>query len=181
MYHSGKYNFFIWGIFSSICIVILGSIWHFLYDILGKNSLITWCAPINESIWEHLKLTLFPTLIVMLILYALHYIPDQPSIHKVILMISTGICIANLIIVSIYYVLSGGFDRTSMAIDLTAYGIGILAGQFLSAIHLLPLHRIPKWIYAIGYIFLIVLIIITAVFSYNIPDFPIFVPSDQTV
>lgn len=117
----------------------------------------------------------------MLILYALHYIPDQPSIHKVILMISTGICIANLIIVSIYYVLSGGFDRTSMAIDLTAYGIGILAGQFLSAIHLLPLHRIPKWIYAIGYIFLIVLIIITAVFSYNIPDFPIFVPSDQTV
>ena len=165
-----------WSIFSSICIVILGSGWHFLYDILGKSDLVAWCAPINESIWEHLKLTLYPVLIVMLILYALHDIPHKPSLHKVILMISISICIADLIIISIYYVFSGGFGLTGMAIDLTSYGIGILAGQFLSAVHLLPLQRIPKWIYAIGYLFLIGLILITAVFSYNVPDLPIFIP-----
>lgn len=68
-----------------------------------------------------------------------------------------------------------------MSIDLTAYGIGILAGQLLSVIHLLSLHQIPKWVYSIGYILLIGLIIITAVFSYNIPDLPLFVPPDQTV
>ena len=73
------------------------------------------------------------------------------------------------------------FGLTGMSIDLTAYGIGILAGQLLSVIHLLSLHQIPKWVYSIGYILLIGLIIITAVFSYNIPDLPLFVPPDQTV
>lgn len=179
MCRSAKYNFFIWSIFSSICIVILGSGWHFLYDILGKSDLVAWCAPINESIWEHLKLTLYPVLIVMLILYGLHFIPCGPSIHKVILMISASVCISDLIIVSIYYVFSGGFGLTGMAIDLTAYGIGILVGQLLSAIHLLPLRQIPKWVYSIGYIFLIGLIMITAVFSYNAPDLPIFIPPTE--
>lgn len=63
-----------------------------------------------------------------------------------------------------------------MSIDLTAYGIGILAGQLLSVIHLLSLHQIPKWVYSIGYILLIGLILITAVFSYNAPNLPIFIP-----
>ena len=63
-----------------------------------------------------------------------------------------------------------------MSIDLTAYGIGILAGQLLSVIHLLSLHQISKWVYSIGYILLIGLILITAVFSYNAPNLPIFIP-----
>ena len=63
-----------------------------------------------------------------------------------------------------------------MSIDLTAYGIGILAGQLLSVIHLLSLHQIPKCVYSIGYILLIGLILITAVFSYNAPNLPIFIP-----
>ena len=66
-----------------------------------------------------------------------------------------------------------------MSIDLTAYGIGILAGQLLSVIHLLSLHQIPKWVYSIGYILLIGLIIITTVFSYNAPDLPIFIPPTE--
>ena len=57
MNQSVKHNFFIWSVFSSICIVILGSGWHFLYVILEKSNLVAWCTPINESIWEHLKLT----------------------------------------------------------------------------------------------------------------------------
>lgn len=102
--------------------------------------------------------------------------PGGPSIHKVILMISASVCISDLIIVSIYYVFSGGFGLTGMSIDLTAYGIGILAGQLLSVIHLLSLHQISKWVYSIGYILLIGLILITAVFSYNAPNLPIFIP-----
>lgn len=179
MDQSVKHNFFVWSIFSSICIVILGSGWHFLYDILGKSNLVAWCAPINESIWEHLKLTLYPILIVMLILYSLHFIPCEPSIYKVILMVSASVCISDLIIISIYYVFSDGFGLTGMAIDLTAYGIGILAGQLLSAIHLLPLRQVPKWVYGIGYVVLIGLIIVMAVFSYNAPDLPIFIPPTE--
>ena len=102
MNQSVKHNFFIWSVFSSICIVILGSGCHFLYGILEKSNLVAWCTPINESIWEHLKLTLYPVLIVMLILYGLHFIPCGPSIHKVILMISASVCISDLIIDSIY-------------------------------------------------------------------------------
>ena len=63
-----------------------------------------------------------------------------------------------------------------MSIDLTAYGIGILAGQLLSVIHLLPLHQNSKSVNSIGNILQIGLIHITAFFSYNAPNLPIFIP-----
>jgi hypothetical protein len=44
-------------------ISLLGSLIHFLYDLSGKSLLVGLIAPINESVWEHLKLPLVPTLL----------------------------------------------------------------------------------------------------------------------
>ena len=44
-------------------ISLLGCILHSVYDLSGKLIIIGLIAPINESIWEHLKLAFFPTII----------------------------------------------------------------------------------------------------------------------
>ena len=46
-----------------IFVLIAGTLAHFLYDWSGKNFVIGFFTPINESIWEHIKLLFFPMLI----------------------------------------------------------------------------------------------------------------------
>lgn len=43
-------------------ISMVGSIMHFIYDWSGKLVLVGIIAPVNESVWEHLKLTFLPTI-----------------------------------------------------------------------------------------------------------------------
>lgn len=42
---------------------LLGSLAHFAYDWSGKSVIVGIFTPVNESIWEHLKLSTYPTFI----------------------------------------------------------------------------------------------------------------------
>ncbi len=46
-----------------IFVLITGSLAHFLYDWTNHNFTIGLFTPINESVWEHMKLLFFPMLI----------------------------------------------------------------------------------------------------------------------
>ena len=50
--------------FSFLISVILGTLLHFAFRYSGGNTVIGAFAPVNESIWEHLKLILIPSIIV---------------------------------------------------------------------------------------------------------------------
>jgi len=45
---------------SCIISIILGILFHFIYNFLNKPFIIGLFFPVNESIWEHLKLVLIP-------------------------------------------------------------------------------------------------------------------------
>lgn len=47
---------------------ITGSLAHFLYDWSGNNEIIGLFTPVNESVWEHMKLLFFPMLIYSIIM-----------------------------------------------------------------------------------------------------------------
>lgn len=51
-----------------IFVLIIGTLAHFLYDWSGNNHIVGFFTPINESIWEHMKLLFFPMLIYSLII-----------------------------------------------------------------------------------------------------------------
>ena len=42
-----------------LCVSILGTLLHFTYRWSGRNPLIGLIAPVNESVWEHMKLLFF--------------------------------------------------------------------------------------------------------------------------
>lgn len=50
----------IWGF---LFVGVLGVLFHFAYDFLGQNRIAGLFFPINESIWEHLKLLYFPVVL----------------------------------------------------------------------------------------------------------------------
>lgn len=43
-----------------IFVLVLGTIFHFLYEWTENNFVVGLFAPINESVWEHMKLVFFP-------------------------------------------------------------------------------------------------------------------------
>ena len=48
---------------SIIIISILGTLFHFLYDISKHNKVVGLFAAVNESTWEHIKIALTPTIL----------------------------------------------------------------------------------------------------------------------
>ena len=46
-----------------VFIVFLGSFLHFTYELSGFNQVVAAFSAVNESTWEHLKLSVFPALI----------------------------------------------------------------------------------------------------------------------
>lgn len=47
---------------------IMGTLAHFLYDWSGKNRVVGLFTPVNESVWEHMKLLFFPMLLYTLLM-----------------------------------------------------------------------------------------------------------------
>lgn len=46
-----------------IFVLITGSLAHFVYEWSGNNALAGLFTPVNESVWEHMKLVFFPMLL----------------------------------------------------------------------------------------------------------------------
>ena len=53
----------LYSVLKIIVISIIGCLNHFMYEWTGNNFLIGLFTPVNESIWEHLKLLYFPYLL----------------------------------------------------------------------------------------------------------------------
>ena len=52
-----------WVIIGTFAIYALGAIFHFGYDWLGDNFITRFLFPVNESVFEHVKIVLYPSLI----------------------------------------------------------------------------------------------------------------------
>lgn len=45
-----------------VLVAVVGTLWHFVYDLSGRSWLVGLVAPVNESVWEHTKLVSIPIL-----------------------------------------------------------------------------------------------------------------------
>ncbi|MBQ6825854.1 MAG: hypothetical protein IJP34_04255 [Clostridia bacterium] len=100
----------------------LGALGHFIYDWSGNIMLLGLIFPINESVWEHLKLVFFPSLLYFFIEYMLiskkaeNYIPASiSSIFK-----------AMAFIVISFYTLNGIFGKVPDFINIVIYYVSII-------------------------------------------------------
>ena len=81
--------------------------------------------PVNESIWEHLKLILVPA-VIFGIVYNLIYTNDTNKLHNFWYFVYKGIIISMLIIVSFYYIHKLIFKTDSFLFDILLYIISTI-------------------------------------------------------
>ncbi|WP_294405522.1 DUF6512 family protein [uncultured Clostridium sp.] len=110
---------------------IIGSIFHFIYEWTGKNIIIGLISPIDESIFQHIKM------VIMLVIgwWTLYYYfkgrKDNISEEKwfsggVVSLISSMILIP-----SIFYLYTGALGIESLIADILILLVSLFCGQLL--------------------------------------------------
>ena len=119
-----KYKNIWWWILAT---VLLGTIWHFIYQMSGDNFIVGLVAPINESVWEHLKIVFFPLVIVGLVAY-FRLKPNKGNF-------CTGLLVGSLtgmMIVFFGFYLYTSIIGESLIIDILLFIASIIVAMYIS-------------------------------------------------
>ena len=115
-------------IISTIIIMVLGTLLHFVYDWTNNNVIVGVISPVNESVWEHLKLLFYPMLLMLIVGYCYKgkNIPNYVC-SKVI-----GIIVSVLFTVIFHYTYSGIIGESIELVDIGSFFVAVLLGQYIS-------------------------------------------------
>ncbi len=97
-----------WQIAGFIFTVIIGALFHFLFDLTNENIVVAFIAPVNESIWEHIKLVYFPMFVYALLEYC--FLGKEHNQFWCIKL--KGILIGMALIPTLYYTYTGIIGKT---------------------------------------------------------------------
>ncbi len=159
-----------------IFISLLGFFLHFVYDLSGKLLIIGIIAPINESVWEHLKLAFFPTILWWTISYFLLKRKNKISFCRYFVSSVVSLVVCPLFIISFYYTYTGAFGFHSTILDIASLPIGATIAQLI-ALHIYQYAKLKLYHLYLATLILFILIIAFILFTFNPPHLPIFIDS----
>lgn len=165
-----------WILFGIPVVFILASPLHFLFDWTGRSPVIGIFTPVNESVWEHFKLTFWPLLSWWIVGYFLLRKNNKISARKWFVSCAISIFICNLFILSFFYISTGAFGIESLALDILSLFLGLVIGQFL-ALHIYQHANPGKGTFFLSVLFLLVMAAIFILFTFAPPEFPLFLDS----
>lgn len=150
-----------------------GTLDHFLYDWSGHNYLVGLLTPINESIWEHMKMLFYPML-----LYSLFLIFKFRKTYSCITSsLCFGILMGTILIPIFFYAYTSVLGKDVFLLDIGLFMLSILIAFCLT--YKLTLSRRLEPYTAILCCSVIVLMMCFMVFTYHPPGTRIF--KDLTV
>ncbi|MEG2916008.1 MAG: DUF6512 family protein, partial [Oscillospiraceae bacterium] len=100
---------------------IIGSLLHFAFEWSGENTFVAVFSPVNESVWEHLKLLFFPYMA-----YAIfELIQFTDNWRGIIVSKTLGVIMGMLSILMLFYTYSGIIGKNITWIDISIFIIGV--------------------------------------------------------
>lgn len=153
-----------WILKGIIILFIIGSLLHSLYDICGKNLLFAFIAPVNESIFEHLKMVTLPLIAWWSIYYILNKNKNGINKDKWFTGLLISLITSIITIPLLFYFYTGAFGFESMVIDILILFLALLFGQLIG-LHFYRYFNGFKWYISLGISLIIVLIFIYLTFN----------------
>ena len=124
-----KNKLLLWEIGGFFFIGLVGASLHFTYELSNFSSnVVAYFSAVNESTWEHLKMTFFPGLVFTLVEYT--YIKDKANNYLIAK--TASLFLMPLVIVAGWYLYAPAFGRSIYPVDLTLFYIAVFIGQFTS-------------------------------------------------
>lgn len=156
-------------IIGAIVIFILCFLFHFLYE-WWPNTITKVLFPINESIWEHMKLLFIPFVIYTIFEYFFINKKQNNIGLQLFLVPIIGILFYLIIYLPLYNIIG-----ENMFVSIILLSITIILEQFIS--YKLALKAEVKHSKKIGLVGLIIVFITFIYLTYNPLDFYIFIPN----
>lgn len=149
-------------------VLITGTLAHFIYEWTGNNFTAGLFTPVNESVWEHMKLIFFPMLI-----YSLAAVSklrkDDPCIISAFCF---GILSGTILIPVFFYAYTSVLGKNIFALDVCTFVLSTVIA-FYSVYKLILSCRLKaSCLLPCGLV--AVLFVCFLVFSYHPPELPIF-------
>ncbi|MDO4468640.1 MAG: DUF6512 family protein [Bacillota bacterium] len=102
--------------------VIAGTLAHFVYEWSGENPIAAIFFPIDESVWEHVKLLFFPTLF-----YCLFLIKKWKKVYPCIIpSVPVGIVIGSLSIPAFFYFYTAILGTHVLVLDILIFIVSVV-------------------------------------------------------
>ncbi len=177
---------FIFG--GTVAAMALSSLFHFINEWLGNPAVTAGLFPINESVWEHMKLPFYSMLPVTLIPWCRYLKSTALSVR--LQAFALGSLLAILVLLGGYYCLDSGFLISGLWVDLILLAAGIFLGLyhgcrlFEKAERLAGTGRILRkeertycpWGTLVSLLYLLGMIVLFYRLSFYPPGFPVFSP-----
>jgi len=105
---------------------ILSFVFHFAYEWSKKNAFVGAFTPVNESVWEHIKIIFFPYLFFSIVEF---FVLKEPAlafwgVKSIVLMLIP------LTIVTLFYTYSGIWGRNFLPIDILIGYISLFVAYY---------------------------------------------------
>lgn len=153
-----------------VFVLAAGTLSHFLYEWTGNNFVAGLFTPVNESVWEHMKLVFFPML-----LYSFFMIPrlkdEFPCLPSAYWF---GMLLGTLLVPVLFYAYNFVIGQNVFFLDLATFAASVILGY--TAVYKLTLNCRAKAFSWLLYVLVAMGIVCFMVFSYNPPPLAIFTP-----
>lgn len=120
---------------------LMGVVGHFLYDLSGKNKIVGLFMPVNESVWEHLKLLFFPFMLYVLIELAVY----GRKISGFLFSRVTGVIMGLVFIPTAYFIYTAVIGKNFAPVDIMLYFISVFISFNISYKRILQGHDKNMW------------------------------------
>lgn len=151
-----------------IFVLITGTLAHFLYAWSGNHCIVGLFTPVNESIWEHMKLLFFPMFLYSFIIF----FKFRKNYACITSALCFGILVGTLLIPLFYYAYTYILGRNFFILDISIFFLSVIIAFWLS--YKLTLSCKLKSFTALLCILVCLLFACFLVFSYHAPDLDIF-------
>ena len=117
----------IYEVVGTLFIIFLGSAFHFTYELSGRVAVVGAFSAVNESVWEHLKLPFWPSLLWMLI----EIYPLRKEVSNFFTAKAIGTIVMIGIIPAVFYAYTV-FTEEILSVDIATFIIAVIVGQIVS-------------------------------------------------
>jgi len=166
---SERKSVFSYEVIGMFFIIILGSLLHFTFEWSGHQPIVGVFSAVNESVWEHLKLGLWPALFYAIIEYRLL----KKSTNNFLFAKTVGIYLIPIIISILFYSYTAVLGESVLVIDILTFVVAVIIGQLVSY-KLLTYRELPDMLNKISLVALVLLGVAFVLFTFYPPHLPLF-------
>ncbi|WAJ26028.1 DUF6512 family protein [Lacrimispora xylanolytica] len=147
----------------------MGTLFHFAYEWSGENPVVGLISPVNESVWEHMKLIFFPMVIFGLLKKDKETNTCQTSAYY------AGMLTGTFLIPVVFYIYTAILGKSSLIFDILLFYVSVFIAFAISLYFSKNclLQKYNKWLFAA----VLLLMALFFVFTYAPPSLPIFMTS----